>query len=167
MAVFDPVGGGDDLGMEPARVECLAVRAVAADAPEELEAARAAACAGDSDWREWLDEHAAGQAMIVSLDVTVDYRDAEGRPGQVKCFNSAVWVESALHRPIVEEEVRQAVAKDFARIEDELHRRGVPVEARDLDRMFVHVELAPEVGSSSGGRPPASAGGVQAGLTTT
>lgn len=135
-------------------LERFGVRAMLSNG-DQLVATQAAADAGDESWAQWLAEHARGEALLLSLRVTADYTRPDDH-GQVALMNAGVWVENDPHPPAVEEQVRELVFKDVALLSAQLAEHGVKVTEEALARMYVRVELAPDVRAALG-----SGGGVR------
>jgi hypothetical protein len=126
------------------RIERLAVYATVDDSGDVLDRARSDAAAGDSSWEEWLAEHERGDALLLRLRVTAEFREDDG-PGRVEVLNQDVWVENDEHPPKVEEQVREVAYKDVPALRSALRERGLDVTEEDLQAMMIHVELAESV----------------------
>jgi hypothetical protein len=123
------------------RIERITAHAALDDADEQLGKAEAAAEHGDPDWAHWVDQYRAGHALIVALDVTVEYFTDTGERNYVHAHNDSVWVERHVDPPMVQEQIRQVASKDFSVLASALRERGLSIEETDLDEMYVEVCL--------------------------
>lgn len=135
-------------------LESILVRATLAS-ERQLQATRAAAAAGDESWREWLAEHARGDALLLALHVCAEFRVGD-RSGRVALVNDGVWAENDVHPPTVEEQVRELFFKDVSLLSATLSEHGVGVDDEEISRMYVRIELAPPVRAALG--PPSVPG---------
>ena len=99
---------------------------------------------GDESWQDYVvraDRGAAATARLVSrAEFLVD-----GRPDHVEVTNDGVWLERVGHVPQLEEQVREIAYKDVEPLRSALCRRGLDVGVRDMEDIYFHVELAPDV----------------------
>jgi hypothetical protein len=115
------------------------------DPADELERVRKEAEGGDRSWQQWLDEHEAGAAMLLTLEVAITVRAADGSEEQLARTNHNVWIEDHAHPPKVEQQVAEVAGKDFESLAEELRERGLDIVAEDLDEMLATVTLGDDV----------------------
>ena len=127
--------------MEHPRVERIAAHAALTDGREELEEAAAWAAEGDADWQAWIDDVAAGLALVLRLDVVVEVRWPDGATDRFHAQAESICVEKHLDPPKVEEQRRELAGKDFPALVPRLRSAGLEIEESDLEAMYVHVEL--------------------------
>jgi hypothetical protein len=121
------------------QVERLRVRVTLDDPASAVTQARDEAGRGDESWQRWVAEYERGEALIVALEVALEVFD--GRPTVIDVANRGVFIESSSDLPKVEQQVAELVSKDFPLLARELATRGHRVDPRELDEMYVHVEL--------------------------
>ena len=124
-------------------VQRLSARARLDQSPESLAHARAEAAAGDESWEQWLAEYERGQALIVALELSMEFTQNERAPltGSIGgCF-----VEVDSHRPQVEQQVAELAAGEFVAMGGNLAAGDLPIEVDELGLMYVHVDLDHEI----------------------
>jgi hypothetical protein len=105
--------------------------------------AQAQAAAGDESWEQWVAEYRRGDALIVRLELTVEVSDG---PGEIlTASRDGFFVENHVHAPKLEQQIAELASGDLAALAAELARRGHDIDLHELDTMYVHVELAPEL----------------------
>lgn len=125
------------------RIERLAVTASLDHPAPALNRAQTEADAGDPSWQEWLADYDHGQAIVVSLDVTLQVND--GRSRTIEISNDGVFVEAHPHPPIVERQIAEIVSKDFSLLAGQLSEMGHRLEPLDLAELYVHVEIDEDI----------------------
>jgi hypothetical protein len=114
------------------------------DAPRQaLADATAQADRGDDDWRQWVDEYRRGEALIVRLEVWVEF--ATDEPHLLHVRNCGVWVERTSNAPKLEAQIAEIVDKDYDVLAEELRQHGFHCDSSDLASMYVHIELQDDV----------------------
>lgn len=108
-----------------------------------LAQAEAAAAAGDESWERWVVEHRRGEALVVRLELQLDFH-AEERD-VLRIANPGVFIEKHPDPPKVEQQIAEIVGKDFYYLEREFNARGHQVDQAELSEMYVHVELEEDV----------------------
>jgi hypothetical protein len=121
------------------QIERLRVRVMLDDPAPAVTQARDEAGRGDESWQRWVAEYERGEAVIVALEVALEVFD--GRPAVIDVANRGVFIETNADLPKVEQQVAELVSKDFPLLARELAVRGHRVDPRELDEMYVHVEL--------------------------
>ena len=121
------------------QVERLRVRVTLDDPAPAVTQARDEAGRGDESWQRWVAEYECGEAVIVALEVALEVFD--GRPAVIDVASRGVFIETNADLPKVEQQVAELVSKDFPLLARELAVRGHRVDPRELDEMYVHVEL--------------------------
>lgn len=113
------------------------------DPQRALADAAAQADGGDEDWRQWLAEYRVGDALVVRIEVWVDFET--DRPHLLRVHNHGVWVETTIDPPKLEAQIAEIVDKDFDLLSDRLRAHGLDCDPSDLAAMYVHVELGEDV----------------------
>jgi serine/threonine-protein kinase RsbW len=111
------------------------------NAATELAEARGRASRGDSSWTEWLDDVAAGRAVVahLRLEITLSVAGARRR---ATASTPGVWLELEPHPPLVERQVQDAAAIGLATLGSALAMPlGAELPTDQLAMMNVHVEL--------------------------
>lgn len=124
-------------------VRRLSVQARLDDSTNALTEAQAQAAAGDESWEQWVIEYQRGDALIVSLELAIELANAEPRVIRGSC--GGLFVENSLHAPKVEQQIAEVASDGFVQLIAELSARGHDIAAYELDGMYVHVELGPEL----------------------
>jgi hypothetical protein len=124
-------------------VERLSARAVLDDSPTALTHARALADAGDESWEQWVAEYQRGDALIVRLELTLEF--ADGTDQALTAAKDGFFVENHTHIPKLEQQIAELASGDLAVLAEEATERGHIVDVRELATMYVHVELDPEL----------------------
>ena len=124
-------------------VQRLSVRAVVDDSPTALTHAEALAAAGDESWEQWVAEYQRGEALIVRLELTLEISDGAGEV--LTASRDGFFVENHAHAPKLEQQIAELASDDLAALAADFVKRGHELDLRELGRMYVHVELDPEV----------------------
>jgi hypothetical protein len=101
--------------------------------------ARAAAAAGDESWQQWVEEYERGEALILSIDLTLVY--SENGRSEVKSTSHGLFVECDLHLPKVEQQVAELAGGDFMQLAEQLAADGYQLDVDELGDMYVHVDI--------------------------
>ena len=124
-------------------VQRLSVRALLDESSAILSQAEALAAAGDESWEQWVTEYQRGDALIVRMELTLEISDG---PGEVlTASRDGFFVENHIHAPKVEQHIAELASGDLAALAAEFAERGHALDLHELGRMYVHVELAPEL----------------------
>ena len=124
-------------------VQRLSVRALLDESPDVLAHAEGQAAAGDESWEQWVAEYRRGDALIVRLELTVE---VSGGPGEIlTASRDGFFVENHVHAPKLEQQIAELASGDLAALAAELAQRGHDIDLHELDTMYVHVELDPEL----------------------
>lgn len=99
---------------------------------------------GDESWTEWLARLRDGKALIVRLRTRVEYHSGAGA-GSVEVVNHGIWIEHDVHVPKIEEQIREIAYMDTRPLHDALRGRDIDVPEAELEEMFFHVELSPDL----------------------
>jgi hypothetical protein len=121
----------------------LKARVMLDDPGPTLAEAQAAATAGDESWERWVHEYRRGEALIVRLELSLEFSARERHVLGVA--NPGVFIEKHPDPPRVEQQIAEVVSKDFPLIARDLNARGHQVEEAELSEMYVHVELEEDV----------------------
>jgi len=122
-------------------VQRLSARAVLDDSPAALAHAKGLAEAGDESWEQWVAEHQRGDALLVRLELRLEF--ADGMDEVLTTSRDGFFVENHTHAPKLEQQIAELATDDFALLAEELARAGHAVDMRELGTMYVHVELDP------------------------
>lgn len=125
------------------RVQRLFARAVLDDSPAALSHARALAEAGDESWEQWVEEYQRGDALIVRLELRIEF--AGGTEEVLTTARNGLFVENHIHVPKLEQQIAELASGDLATLAEGLTQRGYAVDMQELGTMYVHVELDPEL----------------------
>jgi hypothetical protein len=125
------------------RVQRLSARAVLDDSPPALSHAKALADAGDESWEQWVAEYQRGDALIVRLELRLEF--ADGTDEVLTLTKHGFFVENHTHVPKLERQIAELASGDLATLAGELAERGHSVDVQELGTMYVHVELDPEL----------------------
>jgi hypothetical protein len=124
-------------------VQRLSVRALLDESPAVLAHAESQAAAGDESWEQWVAEYRRGDALIVRLELTVE---VSGRPGEtLTASRDGFFVENHVHAPQLERQIAELASGDLAALAAELAQRDHDLDLHELDAMYVHVDLDPEL----------------------
>jgi hypothetical protein len=121
----------------------LHARAMLDDPEPSLALAEEAAAEGDESWEQWLDEFERGEALIVRLEVSLEYLTTKRHTLTVA--NSGVWIEKHPDPPNVEQQIAEVASKDFPFFVSRLNASGHPIDAARIDDVYIHVELSEDV----------------------
>jgi hypothetical protein len=99
---------------------------------------------GDESWAEWVARLRAGEALIVRLRTRVEYHSAAAT-GFVEVVNHGIWIDRDVHVPKIEEQIREIAYKDTRPLHEALQRRDIDIPEAELEEMFFHVELSPDL----------------------
>jgi hypothetical protein len=124
-------------------VQRLSARAVLDDSPSALARAEARAAQGDESWEQWVAEYQRGEALILRLELALELGDGTG--DVITASKDGFFVENDAHAPKVEQQIAELAVGDLTSRAAELRQRGHHLDLHDLGRMYVHVELDPEV----------------------
>ena len=124
-------------------VQRLSARAVLDDSPSALARAEAHAASGDESWEQWVDEYQRGEALILRLELALELEDSTG--DVITASKDGFFVENHAHAPKLEQQIAELAFGEVSSLAAELRRRGHDLDLHDLDGMYVHVELDPEV----------------------
>lgn len=124
-------------------VQRLSARAVLDDSPAALSHAKALADAGDESWEQWVAEYHRGDALIVRLELRLEFADETD--DVLTTAKDGFFVENHTHVPKLEQQIAELASGDLATLAGELAQRGHTIDARELGTMYVHVELDPEL----------------------
>jgi hypothetical protein len=124
-------------------VQRLCARAVLDESAGALAHAQALADAGDESWGQWVAEYQRGDALIVRLELRLEF--ADGTDEVLTIDKNGFFVENHSHVPQLEQQIAELASDDLADLAGELARRGHAVDAQELGAMYVHVELDPEL----------------------
>lgn len=113
------------------------------DSPSVLAHARTEAAAGDDSWQQWVAEYERGEALILRLELELEFVDETREV--LRTTTAGFFVESDPHLPRIEQQVAELAAGDVAGLAAELARRGRELDAQELSAMYVHVELDEQV----------------------
>lgn len=131
-------------------VQRLSARARLDESAAALSQATALAASGDESWEQWLAEYRRGDALILSLDLTLELA---GDGNEVlRTSTDGLFVENHVHAPNVEQQIAELASGDFAALAGQLEQRGRDLDLRGISAMYVHVELDPDVRRRVGGR---------------
>ena len=131
-------------------VQRLSARARLDESAAALSQATALAESGDESWEQWLAEYRHGDALILSLDLTLELA---GDGNEVlRTSTDGLFVENHVHAPNVEQQIAELASGDFAALAGQLEQRGRDLDLRGISAMYVHVELDPGVQRRVGGR---------------
>jgi hypothetical protein len=120
-------------------VQRLSANARLDDSPEALAHAKTEASAGDESWEQWLAEYECGDALIVRLELTIEITG--GEPERLRSHTGGFFVENTADPPKLEQQIAEVASGDLQSLAQELARHAHPLEAKELDQMYVHVEL--------------------------
>jgi hypothetical protein len=120
-------------------VQRLSAHARLDDSPEALAHAKTEASAGDESWEQWVAEYERGDALIVRLELTIEITGDE--PERLQSHTGGFFVENTANPPKLEQQIAEVASGDLQSLGQELARHGHHVEAKELDQMYVHVEL--------------------------
>lgn len=121
----------------------LSARAVLDDSAGPLAHAKAEAEAGDESWEQWVTEYERGDALILRLELTLEFGNGDGET--VTASRDGFFVENHAHAPKVEQQIAELAFGDLTALAAELAERRRDVDPRALSGMYVHVELDDEV----------------------
>lgn len=124
-------------------VQRLSAHARLDDSPAPLAHARADAAAGDESWQQWVAEYQRGEALILQMELLLEFEDRE--PEVLRGASAGLFVESGVHAPKVERQVAELASGDFVLLGRELLARGHQIDLYELGAMYIHVELDEEV----------------------
>lgn len=124
-------------------VRRLSVHARLDDSTGALAEAKAQAAAGDESWEQWVTEYQRGDALIVSLELAIEFANAEPRVVRTSC--AGLFVENNVHAPKVEQQIAEVASDGFVQLINELSAEGHDIGAYELDGMYAHVELGEEL----------------------
>lgn len=131
-------------------VQRLSARARLDESAAALSQATALAASGDESWEQWLAEYRRGDALILSLDLTLELA---GDGNEVlRTSTDGLFVENHVHAPNVEQQIAELASGDFAALAGQLEQRGRDLDLRGISAMYVHVELDADVRRRVGGR---------------
>ena len=99
---------------------------------------------GDESWAEWVARLRDGRALIVRLRTRAEYRSEDGT-GSVEVVNHGIWIDHDVHVPKIEEQIREIAYKDTRPLHDALRCRDIDVPEAEIEEMFFHVELSPDL----------------------
>ena len=99
---------------------------------------------GDESWAAWVARLRDGKALVVRLRTRVEYHTIAG-PDSVDVVNDGIWIDHDVHVPKIEEQIREIAYKDTRPLHDALRRRDIDVPEAELEEMFFHVELSPDL----------------------
>lgn len=122
-------------------VKRLSARAVLDDSPAALRHAKELADAGDESWEQWVGEYQRGDALIVRLELRLEFTD--GTEDVLTTAKDGYFVENHTHVPKLEQQIAELAAGDLSLLAEELAQRGHALDAHELGTMYVHVELDP------------------------
>ena len=121
----------------------LSARAILDDSPAALAHARREAAAGDESWEQWVAEYDRGDALILRLELTLEF--GNGTDEVVTASRDGFFVENHPHAPKVEQQIAELAFGDLTALAAELAQGRHDLDAHELSGMYVHVELDPEV----------------------
>lgn len=121
----------------------LDARVTLDDPGPTLTRAQEAANDGDESWERWVAEYRAGEALILRLDLSLEF--SADSPDTLRIANSGVFVERHPDPPKVEQQIAEVASKDFSYLARELIARGHDIGERELSDIYVHVELGEDV----------------------
>ena len=124
-------------------VQRLSARAVLDDSAGLLAHAKALAEAGDESWAQWVAEYQRGDALIVRLELSLEFADSTNEV--LRTASDGFFVENHTHVPKLEQQIAELASNDLAAMAGELADRGHAVDVGELGMMYVHVELDPEL----------------------
>lgn len=132
----------------------LDARVILDNPAPSLARAQQAADEGDESWERWMAEYRAGEALIVRLELSLEF-SADTRD-IVRIANSGVFVERHPDPPKVEQQIADVAGKDFSYLARHLIAMGHDIDERDFSDVYVHVELGDDVRQALGdsGRTP-------------
>ena len=113
------------------------------DAQTALGRARAEAAEGDESWEQWVAEYERGDAVVISLELTLEV--GNGAEDVIRGRSEGLFVELDADIPQVERQIAELASGDVTALADELAARGQHVDADELGEMYVHVEIDPEL----------------------
>jgi hypothetical protein len=97
---------------------------------------------GDEAWL--LDQRDRGNLLLARLTLTVTAARGDGGVEEVVAVDHGLWVERAM-LPVVEAQVAELAPRDLPALRDQLCERGIAVELRELEDMFIHIELGERI----------------------
>ena len=124
-------------------VQRLSARAALDDTAGTLEHARALADAGDESWEQWVAEYQRGDALIVRLELRLEFADAT--EDVLTTAKDGFFVENHNHVPKLEQQIAELASGDLATLAEELAQQGHDIDVHELGTMYVHVELDSEL----------------------
>jgi hypothetical protein len=124
-------------------VQRLSALAVLDDSAAALAHAKELADAGDESWEQWVAEYQRGDALIVRLELKLEFADSTH--DVLTTAKNGFFVENHVHVPKLEQQIAELASDDIAVLAEELAQRGDAFDVQELGRMYVHVELDPEL----------------------
>ena len=109
------------------------------DSPRALTHAKTLAEAGDESWEQWVAEYQRGDALIVRLELKLEFADGVG--DTLTAARDGFFVENHTHIPKLEQQIAELASGDLAALAEDMAEDGETVDAQDLGTMYVHVEL--------------------------
>ena len=128
----------------------LSARARLDESPAALSYARARAASGDESWEQWLAEYRRGEALILRLELTLEFVGDENEV--LRTSRNGFFVENHVHAPKVEQQIAELASGDFAAMAGQLAQGGRDLDVHGIGAMYVHVELDPDVQGRLKGR---------------
>jgi hypothetical protein len=113
------------------------------DPATALDRARAEAADGDESWGQWVNDYERGDAVVISVEVSVEFGD--GAREVVRGRSDGLFVELSPRVPHVERQIAELASGDLVTLADELAALGHRVDVDELSEMYVHVELDPSL----------------------
>jgi hypothetical protein len=115
--------------------------------------ARAEAAAGDESWAQWVSEWEQGQALIIRLELEIEFQRND--PPPLTASLGGFFIEIDPHRPKVEHQIAELASGEFVALAEGGDGQSLALDLDDLALMYVHVELDRDLKRHLGqGAPP-------------
>lgn len=126
-------------------VRRLLAHACLCDFGGELHPTEEFARTGDAEAPGWAERLDRGETALVDMRVAAELDAGDGSTESVQAEIRRIWIHRLQDPPQLEALIAELAGRDFDDLAARIADRGEPLSRRDLDEMYVTVELADDL----------------------